>query len=109
VTDFANILTKAIEAVGKALTDADGKVGPFDSQDYSAWRNRQREAEAEVVQFLTENYDAKFKRSPSHDSMVRLLGIRASSTSGTTSALRNWMTAAKKRIATEGGADNDAD
>jgi len=105
MTDFANILAKAIEAVGKALADADSKVGPFDSQDYSAWRSRQREAEAEVIKFLTENFDAKFKRNPPHDSVVRLLGIRASSTSGTTSALRNWMTAAKKRIAAEGGAN----
>lgn len=104
MTDFANILAKAIEAVGKALADADSKVGPFDSQDYSAWRNRQREAESEVVQFLTENYDAKFKRSSSHDSTVQLLGIRASSTSGTPGALRNWMAAARKRIAAEGGA-----
>ncbi|MCH4541404.1 hypothetical protein [Ochrobactrum sp. A-1] len=105
MTDVANILIKAIWAVENALADADREVGPFDGQDYSAWRNRQREAESEVVQFLTENYDAKFKRSPSHDSMVHLLGIRARSTSGTIGALRNWVTAARKRIAAEGGAN----
>ncbi|OEI83703.1 hypothetical protein GRI33_06175 [Brucella sp. BO3] len=104
MTNLANNLIKAIEAIGDALADADRKVGPFDGQDYSAWRERQRKAEAEVVQFLTDSYDAKFKRSPSHDSIVRILGIRASSTSGTAGALRNWMTAASKRIAAEGGA-----
>lgn len=30
---------------------------------------------------------------------IRLAGIRSTSTSGTESALRNWMTAARKRIA----------
>ena len=46
---------------------------------------------------------AVFSYRPPHDHAVRLAGIRSSSTSGFKDALRNWLTAARKKLEADHG------
>lgn len=61
----------------------------------TAWRDQVRQ----LGRDLQSDLGARIVERPAQGATVTLAGIRASSTSGLTSALRNWIAAAEKRLA----------
>lgn len=91
------LLTELIPLVEKKLAAADAEAGEFDRDHYTAWRERQRAAENRVMDFFTDRYDARFAaQGDTH--MVVMAGIRSTSTSGWSSAFRNWRASAEKKL-----------
>ena len=90
-----------IHAVEMKLAKLDEAVGTRpDWRDFdavSAWQTRQTQ-EFDRLKDELEELGARFSGSHSSDASVKLGGIRSTSTSGTHSALKNWLTAARKRL-----------
>lgn len=92
-------LQRLVELVDAKLKAADLEVGKFEHNDVrSDWHMRHRVAMQRIADELETDEGARFGDQPAHDHSVRLAGIRSSSTSGLSGALRNWLAAARKRI-----------
>ncbi|CAN7164540.1 hypothetical protein LJR234_000329 [Mesorhizobium amorphae] len=65
-------------------------------------RDNRRTAEAKMVEYFKAEEDAQFSNA-STDYLVRMAGIRSTSTSSWTGALTNWKTAALAKIAADDG------
>lgn len=74
----------------------------FSGPAYSVWKRRLSEVETAVMIALASGGARVGNGGDLH--RIRLAGIAASSTGGLQMALNNWMTAAKKRLNTTGGA-----
>ena len=86
-----------IEAAGGPMP----KWGEDDYQArYDLWRKARAQELERVKAFLVATSDARFTSKPPHDHAVKMLGIRASSTSDFIGALNNWFHAASRRIET---------
>ncbi len=95
-------LSRLVDTVSVQLIKADEKSGAFDPTNYSDWRRRYDIAVADLKRTM-EAEGAVFSYRPPHDHAVRLAGIRSSSTSGFEGALRNWLTAARKKLEADHG------
>ncbi len=74
------------------LAEIEREVGKF---DYTAeWSRRHAEATQRLLDLLTREAGAQFRHRPPHDHAVKILGVRSTSTSGWSGALRNWQRAA---------------
>ncbi|MES0164870.1 hypothetical protein NKJ87_02595 [Mesorhizobium sp. M0027] len=103
MTLWIETLERLVELLDEKLAVAKAETGEFMHADYSAWRARHDMAEAKLVEFFTNEEGARFNPRPAGEHSVRMAGLRASSTSGTTGALTNWRTAARKKIAADDG------
>jgi hypothetical protein len=75
-------------------------VPALDSSTMEGWsqsRTAVNEAEKRVQDAITERFGARFSTA-SGNAAVSIQGIRATSTMGICSALRNWTTSAEKRL-----------
>lgn len=72
---------------------------PHDGEGVSAWLMRWRTAEKKLAAALADSVGAEITGKSSGLTTVRIHGIRASSTGGTTGALRNWIAAADRELA----------
>jgi hypothetical protein len=91
-------LIRLIEVVDTKLAEAEVAAGDYDHRNYDEWRRRKDAAEAVLLDALCAE-GAVFGDRAARDHWVRLAGIRSSSTSGFSGALRNWIAAAQKRVA----------
>lgn len=65
---------------------------------YGVWRRRCLEVTDQVVAALTTHGGATINAGTGDVTRIRLAGITSSSTQGLNGALRNWKTAAEKRL-----------
>lgn len=97
--EHISTLQRLVAIVDQKLDEHSAEEGVMNGmRDYAAWRERRAAATAKLVEFLTANEGARFREKPPHDHSVTMAGIRASSTMGLVGALKNWTTAARKRI-----------
>lgn len=89
-------LTDEIEAL---LADAERQAGTY-SDDPRGWHARHRLAMQQLAGELAARFGLKVD-DRWDGARVRMGGLAASSTSGVAGALRNWLTAARKRLAKE--------
>lgn len=99
--DCAN-LRRLIALAEAKFEEVDAEAGAFDPANYAIWRQRYDAAiEGLIIVPLCALEGAVFSSGPAYEYLVRMAGIRATSTSGYESALRNWCTAAVKKIQRE--------
>lgn len=91
-------LQRLVALVGQKLAEADELVGDLPSSRYHEWRGRRDRADRAMMDFFRAEAHAEFRIRPSDSHSVTMAGLRASSTMGFAGALRNWQTAAEKRI-----------
>lgn len=91
-------LERLARLVQRKLIDANDEVGDLPSSRYHEWRQRRDRADAGLMSFFVSRAGAKFTSRPGGEFTVKMAGIRSSSTGGWSAALRNWQTAAEKRI-----------
>ncbi|MER8990443.1 hypothetical protein [Mesorhizobium sp. M0678] len=103
MTLWIETLERLVALLDEKLAVAKAETGEFGHAEYSAWRARHDMAEAKLIEFFTNEEGARFNPRPAGEHSVKMAGLRASSTSGTTGALTNWRTAARKKIAAQDG------
>ncbi|MCO5083367.1 MAG: hypothetical protein M9955_17135 [Rhizobiaceae bacterium] len=91
-------LQRLARLVQQKLIDADDEIGDLPSSRYHEWRQRRDRADAGLMSFFVSRAGAKFTSRPGGEFTVKMAGIRSSSTGGWSAALRNWQTAAHKKI-----------
>lgn len=96
---MARALMELRDQVATMLAEAEKATGN-PGGDYFVWSRRRRNEEANLARRLTTALDARIKVES--QATVSIAGIRSTSTSGLFSAVRNWLTAADKRLAAEG-------
>lgn len=96
-------LERLVPLVEQKLAESSAEAGAFSHAEYDGWRQRLNAAEAKLIAFLSEQEGARFSHKPASEHSVKMAGLRASSTGGTTAALQNWCTAARKQIAKADG------
>lgn len=96
-------LARVIALIDQKIAEADAHIGDLNSRAFDAWSARRREADDMLVNFVTAVCDGRFTRRTGDQHIVRIAGIQSSSTSGPRSALRNWQSAARKKLGQEVG------
>lgn len=90
-------MVRYVDARSRLISKATGDLNPI--ADYTAWNHARNEAHA-LARNALESVGATFKTG-GDGTAIRLLGIRASSTTGFGSALHNWLEAARKKLPRE--------
>lgn len=95
----ATDLPSAIRIVRAALAETGKQRArpPSAGGGITAWHDRHRKAMAALGQDLARQLDARITERWD-GARVRICGISASSTSGLSGALQNWLVAAEKRV-----------
>lgn len=86
-----------VEARLKQLAVDEGPF-PGTTATYFVWAERRHRLVQALKAELAQRHGAAFSESSGAGHSVRLAGIRSSSTIGPDVALRNWVTAARKRL-----------
>lgn len=84
-----------------ALAEAERQVGPFEQGGelgVSDWHTRHRRAMAAVAAVIEKRLAGKVSQTTAGATRVQICGLTASSSSGLAGAIRNWLTAAEKRL-----------
>ncbi|ESY42069.1 hypothetical protein X747_14990 [Mesorhizobium sp. LNJC384A00] len=102
-TLWIETLQRVVQVVDEKLAAANAEQGEYSHTDYDGWRRRTAAAQEKLIAYFTNEEGARFNDRPAHEVSVKMAGVRATSTGGTTAALRNWHTAACKRIAADDG------
>ncbi len=96
------VLKDAVRIVRAELAVANDAIGAFPmhgtSEDRARWQTKRREVMTALEHRLADQVLARINQQWS-GSRVRIAGISASSTSGFSGALTNWLRAAEKRVA----------
>lgn len=99
-------LQRLVDLIGKLVREADERLGerPDWSADREGWRayDDHRNAEMRVIKaHLTSKEGARFSHRPAYEASMKLAGIRTSCTGGEWGLLRNWQSAARRRVQQE--------
>ncbi len=103
MTLWTENLVRLVAIVGEKLDVHHEARGEFDQANYSAYFERSRIADDEIKAFFSQEADASFTQRGAHEHVVRMAGIRSTSTSGWTGALQNWKRSAEAKIAKAAG------
>lgn len=90
-------LKRALLVVELALGEASASIGAIEDGGYSAWSDRRRAAMDKLTADLAVSCGARIA-SQYDAARVKICGIASTSTTGVEGALKNWMTAARKRL-----------
>ncbi len=90
-------LSEIMEMVSALLEDAERAAGTY-ADDPDGYHARHRFEVDRVARRLEEEVGARF-RDRWDGAAVRISGIRSTSTTGVAGALRNWLKAARRKIA----------
>jgi hypothetical protein len=85
--------------VRQAITDIEAALAGIDKVETSAegWKRHQAQVDAMAVELGKSGIEVG--DNSLHGGVVKYCSIRATSTSGVTGALQNWIVAARKRLA----------
>ncbi|KQZ87223.1 hypothetical protein ASD64_07230 [Mesorhizobium sp. Root157] len=100
MTLWINNLKRLVALVDEQMAHVSEASGSSDTKtikDYAAWRKRHDAAMRALMAFFMNQEDASFT-SRGSDCSVKMASIRSTCTSGFDGALRNWQTAARKKI-----------
>ena len=103
-------LTRLVALIDRLVREGGPRCGerpdwPAHRARLAAWEKRPGEEPEAIKAHLASHEGARFSRRPGYECAVKLAGIRSSCTGGEWGVLRNWQTAARRKIEQGGLSD----